>query len=297
MTLPNFLVIGAAKAGTTSLYYYLRQHPQIYLNPVVKETGFFASEGDPLDFQGPGDCDRRLPINNFEDYLNVFEGVKDEIAIGEVCTDYIYHPLAPQRIYHYIPDVKLIVIFRDPAERAYSQFQGNSRDGYEPCKDFAQALKEEKSRIANNWHLRWHYRQRGYYSTQIKRYYELFDQQQIKIYLYEDYFKNPVDFTQQIFRFIGVDDTFIPEMSVKLNVSPKIPKNQQLHKYLTDLKKMLPVGQGIVERLIEFNSYPDKVPLAPEIRQQLIREYREEILKLQDLIGRDLSKWLTVKAD
>ncbi len=180
-------------------------------------------------------------------------------------------------------------------QRAYSQFQGNYRDGYEPYENFALALKDEESRIADNWHLRWHYRSRGYYYTQLKRYYELFNPEQIKVYLYEDYLKDSIGFTQDIFRFIGVDDTFVPEMNLRLNVSPKKPKNKTLDRYLKTLKKELPLGKNFVERLIQFNSSSKKVPLKPEVRQGLIQEYREEILQLQETIDRDLSHWLELE--
>ena len=290
MNLPNFLVIGAAKAGTTSLYAYLKQHPQIYMSP-MKGTGFFDCKGEKLNYQGPGDMQRRLPINNLKDYQSMFRGVSGELAVGEACTDYLYSAKAPQRIHHYIPDVKLIAILRDPAQRAYSQYLGNVRDGYEPQANFAQALAEEDERIAHNWHLRWHYQQRGYYYTQLKRYFELFSPEQIKVYLYEDYFYKPKEFFRDVFQFLEVDETFVPNTDVKRNVSKK-PKNKQLYRYLTFIRDKVPFGKNIVARWVEQTLPADKPQLVPETRQKLINDYREDIVKLQDLIGRDLSKWL-----
>lgn len=290
MNLPNFLVIGAAKAGTTSLYAYLKQHPQVYMSP-MKGTGFFDCEGEKLNYQGPGDMQRRLPINNLKDYCAMFKGVSGEIAIGEACTDYLYSAKAPERIYHYIPDVKLIAILRDPAQRAYSQYIGNVRDGYEPQADFAQALAEEEERIVNNWHLRWHYKQRGFYYTQLKRYFKIFDPKQIKVFLYEDYLYKPKEFLKDIFKLLEVDDTFIPNMDVKRNVS-KTPKNEQIYQSLTFAKDKLPFGKTMLNLWLERILPADKPKLAPEIRQQLISDYQEDILKLQNLIERDLSRWL-----
>ena len=101
MVMPNFLVIGAAKAGTTSVYEYLKQHPQIWMSP-LKETNFFALEGETLNFRGPGDQDyiNRFSITKIEDYLNLFQGVSNQVAIGEVSPLYLYSPKAPDQTLH-----------------------------------------------------------------------------------------------------------------------------------------------------------------------------------------------------
>lgn len=291
MTLPNFFVLGAAKSGTTALYHYLKQHPAIYMSP-LKETGFFDAEGEALDFRGPGDMDRPLPINNLDDYQEQFKGVSGEVAIGEACTDYLYSPKAPERIYHYIPDAKLIAILRDPAERAFSQFLGNSRDGYEPLEDFDLAIQEEDNRIANRWHLRWHYKQRGFYCQQLLRYHRLFDKNQIKIYLYEDYLSNPTCFLRDIFTFLGVDSDFVPNMSHRYNAAPMFPKNKLLHALLLDFRNRLPKGKRFLNPLINRNLSYYQMNL--RVRKKLIHDYQEDVLKLQDLIDRDLSMWLKV---
>jgi len=298
MTLPNFIVIGAAKAGTSSLWHYLNQHPEVYMSP-VKEPGFFAWEGDELDFQGPGDQERRLPINNYEDYCKLFENVGNEIAIGEACTDYLYSPKAPKKIRYYIPDAKLIAILRNPVDRAYSQFLGNTKDGYEPLNDFSQALKEEENRINNNWHYRWHYRARGFYYMQLSRYFNEFDPNQIRIYLYEDWVSNPIEILQDIFEFIGITKEFIPDTSVRLNSSPLQIKNKKLHNFLnqrnlgkTILKPLFPKQVRKQIRNFFINQNLTKSSLTSKQRKQLIKTYRQDILNLQQLIGRDLSNWL-----
>src|SRR4029079_10146943 len=96
--LPNFLVIGAAKSGTTSLYHYLRQHPQIFMSR-IKEPRFFALEEDPLDWRGPGDeRSRGESITTLDAYLDLFEAVDGELAVGEASVLYLDHPKAPDRI-------------------------------------------------------------------------------------------------------------------------------------------------------------------------------------------------------
>jgi len=298
MTMPNFLVIGAAKSGTTSLYHYLKQHPQIYMSP-IKEPKFFAYEGMVVDFCGPRDENLNLgTITAVEAYRALFQDVSNELAIGEASPIYIYNSRAPGRIKHYIPRVKLIAILRNPAERAYSSFTGLLRDGREPLPDFAEALRQEKTRISNNWSFFWHYKQRGFYYVQLKRYFDLFNREQIKIYLYEDFRDNPLGILKDIFRFLDVDDNFVPDLSLRYNVSGT-PRNRKLHIFLAGPNSMKSILERLVPEklrsrirlaLIDRNLIKKQLP--PDVRRELIRGYREDILKLQDLIGRDLSKWL-----
>ena len=262
MKMPNFLILGAAKAGTTSLYAYLKQHPEIYMSP-IKETNFFALEGKNLDFAGPGDRDfiNRFSVNSLEAYCAMFQGISNEIAVGEASPLYLYNPTAAKRIQHYIPAAKLIVILRNPVERAYSSFLHLVRDGRELLRDFAQALSEEENRIRSNWDHIWHYKQMGFYYIQLKRYFNTFDFQQIRVYTFEDFLTEPVSILKDIFQFLDVDDLFIPDISIRHNVS-----------------------------VIEQEKRP---PLTTEVRQQLIETYREDVYSLQELIQRDLLKWLT----
>ncbi|MDY7015905.1 MAG: sulfotransferase, partial [Cyanobacteriota bacterium] len=152
MVLPNFLIIGAAKGGTTSLYTWLAQHPQIYMTP-VKEPNFFALQGENFNYPSGTVSQRYLDecVTNFEAYLEQFKAVNCEIAIGEASPFYLYHPQAASRIQQTIPDVKLIAILRDPVERAYSNFLHHIREGFETVEDFSQALQAEESRMRDRW--------------------------------------------------------------------------------------------------------------------------------------------------
>lgn len=296
MKLPNFLIIGAAKSGTTALYHYIKQHPDIYMSP-LKETEFFAFEGDNLAFRGPGDMPRAT-ITSIEDYLTLFSGQTKESAIGEASPAYLYSLKAPHRIYHYIPEAKIICLLRDPIERAYSQYVMFIRDGREPLTDFSKALQEEKKRIQDNWAWGWHYTQTGLYYTQLKRYFDLFDRSQIKVYLYDDLAKDSSALIQDVFRFIGVDDSFKPNTQKRHNISG-IPKNLILHRFLTQshpiketLKPLLPqkMRKQLTGELRDKNL--SKPMLSTEDRQSLLPIFGDEILNLQNLIQRDLSAWL-----
>lgn len=294
--MPNFLIIGAAKSGTTSLYHYLKQHHQVYVSP-IKETEFFAFEGDEVEFLGSG-FKQSPSITYIEDYLSLFEGVKNETAIGEASPVYLYNTKAIERIEHYIPDVKLIAILRNPVNRAYSQFLHNIRDGHEPIAEFDKALGAEESRIENNWLWGYHYIRAGFYYNQLEPYFKRFRRRQLRVYLYEDLRSRPLHLLRDLLGFLEVDDSFKPDVSMKHNVSG-LPKSRFLHRFLTKpnwvkdrLKVVLPkdMRKRIKHKIRNRNLL--KIQMPETIRCHLIQMYRDDISKLQGLIQRDLSQWL-----
>lgn len=300
---PNFLIIGAAKSGTTALWHSLRQHPQVYMSP-RKHTRFFAFKVEDPDFQGSPLESESVPyaITDVAAYHALFDGVTNETAIGEASHSYLYQPDAPERIYRYAPGMKLIAILRNPAERAYSHHRQMIRDGREPLNDFIRALEAEETRIYSNWWPDFHYVQIGLYSEQLKRYLHLFERGQVKIHLYEDLISDPEGVMQSIFQFLGVDDTSMPETKVIYNASGS-PKNKALHLLLqkmrllrTAIERIFP--EGTHRSLLRLgsslhNRNLTKARLSPEVRRQVTEDYfREDILKLQLLIRRDLSAWL-----
>jgi DNA-binding TFAR19-related protein (PDSD5 family) len=293
--MPNFLVIGAQKAGTTSLYHYLKQHPEIYMSP-IKEPHFFAVEGAAPDFRGPSPRNP-LTITDLEAYRALFAGVSGETAIGEASPSYLGNPKAPNRIRHYIPEAKLIAILRNPVERAFSAYLHRVRDDREWF-DFARALREEEARIKANLTPGWYYKRAGFYYPQLKRYYELFDREQIRVHLYEDLDTDPASMLLELFAFLNVDETFVPDTSLRHGVTG-VPKSRILRRFLrgsNPVKSFLrPLFRPetrvkIGTRLNNLNL--TKPQMSPEVREALIATYREDILKLQDLIRRDLSEWL-----
>jgi hypothetical protein len=297
--LPNFLIVGAGKAGTTSLYQYLKQHPEVYMSP-VKEPKFFAFEGGKPDFQGPGDRERinRQSVIEIGQYEALFEGVRGEKAIGEASPTYLHSPQAPARIKHHAPEVRLIAVLRNPVERAYSSYMQRVRDGREPL-GFLEALQEEERRLRDNWAPGWGYKRLGFYHAHLKRYYELFGRERIKVFLFEDLSKDPVGVSQDIFRFLGVDDAFEPDTSLRHNASG-IPRSRALHELVkrpnvvkSFLKPLLPEGARKRLSVNVQNWNLEKAPPLPgEVRREFAQTCREDILALQDLIGRDLSGWL-----
>lgn len=294
--LPNFVIIGVQKAGTTSVYNYLKQHPQVYMSP-IKEPHFLERDWSqlPPEKQKPG------RIDTWEKYCNLFTGVRDEIAIGEASPNYLFHHQSSVgMIEKYLPNAKLIAILRDPAERAYSDNLMHVRDA---IGSYQRSLEEQLEYSSHKSFVLL----KGFYYNHLKSFYEHFPREQVKVYLYDNLSKNPVSFMQDIYSFIGVDTSFTPNTSERYQKA-QIPKSQALNVLLRKqnsarnlaasvLKVFLPAGtrQKIRTSLINLNSQDKKtMPLTPELRQRLIDYYREDILKLQDLLGTDLSAWLEI---
>jgi hypothetical protein len=292
--LPNFLIIGAAKGGTTSLYDYFSQHPEIYMSP-VKEPRFFALENEKLNFQNPDQAINQTSVTTLSEYLKLFDGVSSEIAVGEASPLYMYSAKAVDRIAHYIPEAKLIAILRNPVDRAYSCYK--HLIALEPH-SFAGALEAEDDRIKNNWAHLWHYRQGGYYYTQLQRYFDKFDSKQIRIYLFDDLIKAPLSITHDAFEFLGVDPKFTPNLTHK-NVSnnPKIKSLQNIVNGKSRIralsKNFFPkeVRASVARRIRGWNS-KDFPPMSEDVKKKLIEVYYPDILQLEKLVGRDLSHWL-----
>ncbi|MBJ18179.1 MAG: sulfotransferase [Deltaproteobacteria bacterium] len=297
-SLPNFLVIGAIKAGTTALYHYLQQHEQVYLTP-VKETRFFSFEGARPDFRGPGD--RKLvnmdTICDLDTYAKQFYGVTREIAIGEICPSYLYRPRSAERIQHHTPSVKLIAILRNPIERAFSHYVMRLRDGREPCSSFAEALDDEDRRLRDNWGSGL-YCDMGYYGRQLTPYFDRFPRKQIRVYLYEDYLADPDALMADLFRFIGVDETVKLDMSVRHNVAGII-KNPiyrylwtQTHGIRDLVRPLIPLRMRSVASDFFMNRDAIRPSFPENIRARLAEQFREDIERLEVMIDRDLSHWL-----
>lgn len=296
--LPTFVVIGAAKAGTTALYHLLRQHPQVYLTP-SKETNFFALENRQIDFRGPGDAQHigRVSLNRLSDYQEQFAGLRDEIAWGEASPLYLYHPDAPERILRHVPEVKLIVILRDPVERAFSSYLHLRRDNREPLTSFSEALAAEPDRIRQNWEFLWHYRAVGRYSEQLQRYYDRFDASQIHVCLYEQFQTDPAAVLRNLFGFLGVDRNVEISTGERYNVS-RVPRSNLIAGFIARphwikelLKPLFPARarQRATRLLSEKNSC--RPELSPELRRQLVDEFAGERERTARLCGLDLSLW------
>lgn len=268
----------------------------------VKESGFFWVSGEKLTYQEPGSQKLRFRVvDNWEQYQNLFIDVTDQKAIGEASVRYLCHPKSPALIHQFIPQAKLIAVLRQPADRAFSSYLHNLRDGLEPCKDFEEAIAQEKHGLRQNW-VGLQYLNSGLYFAALRRYLQLFDRSQLFIRLFDDLQNDPQTLFRDLFRFLEVDETFNPDLSHKHNVSGVI-RNPLLRRMWTgtvNLRVYLrPFLGGRLRHNLSEWVYKDveKQPFPPPLRQELTDFYREDILQLQDLLGRDLSHWLRYSSD
>lgn len=295
MEFPNALIIGASRSGTTSCYNYLKQHPEVFMSP-VKEARFFTYEGETVDFRGPADSYtiNRNSVTDLDDYLALFNGRTTEPVAGEASPVYLYDPRTPGNIERHVPGCKLICILRNPVERAYSDFLNMIRHGWEPLRDFEEALRREEDRKARHFGPFYHYASKGFYGEQLERYLDRFSEKQLKILWFEDFKADPTAAMQDVYRFLEVDPEFQPEVQTVHNRSG-VPRSEILHTLFTH-----PVSEAafrgplrpIRQSLRDANTRHEKPPFPDPLRNELRDRYRDDVAHLESLTGRDLSHWL-----
>ncbi len=296
--LPNFLVIGAARSGTTALYTYLKQHPSIFMSP-VKEANFFAFRPEELVYRGPGADHANNSVAELESYRRLFNDATTESAIGEASPLYLYAEQAPKRIHDLLSDAKLIVILRNPIEQAFSHFLYARRLMIEPLESFDDALKAERQRQDDGWIPMFQYSSFPRYHEQLTRYLTYFDRSQIYIHLYEDFQEAPVDVLKNIFDFLNVDSGFTPDISYRPNTGGE-PRSRFLQNLVMKprtstrlLGQFMPTEwrQRIRDAVSQGNL--EKPTISGDAENFLKSQLSDDIDKLQDLINRDLSHWLS----
>ena len=288
-TVPNFLIIGAHKAGTSSLHRYLQQHPEVFL-PALKEPRFFSYDPDGSDVEpSPYAWGPRLhPVRTWNDYLDLFAPVTTQRAVGEASPCYLNHPRSPGRIRQALPDVRLIVSLRDPVDRAYSGYLMAVRDIGE-TRSFADTIGGERTAWHDNL---------AYYAP-CRRYLECFPRARMKFVRAEALNAQPAAVLEDLFAFLEVDPAFAPDTSRQFNTGG-VPRSRRLqrvlnHRYVRRLRPYVPaVFRNTLKPLRQAN-LREPPRLDTETRARLIERLRDDILRLQDLLDMDLSDWLRVE--
>ena len=212
MSRPDFLVVGAQKAGTTSLHTYLRQHPALFLT-TQKEPHFYCAPGDgrPPPWTGPGDAPL-LAHMTFDParYAALFADAGDRRR-GEASTMYLNDPGAPPRVVAANPDVRVVAVLRDPVERAYSAWWMWRRARLEPL-SFADALDAEPTRLAAGWSPNFAYAGIGRYAEHLQRWRDAVGPTQMLVLHSDDLRHDRLATVQSVFAFLGVDPAFTPDV-------------------------------------------------------------------------------------
>lgn len=298
MGLPTFVIAGTAKAGTTSLWRYLDQHPEIFMS-MVKEPHYFAyHEGVPR-YEGPGDVRRldSMVVTDLEDYAALFDGADSAGARGEASTMYLYLPQSAAKMAELVPDLRIVAVLRAPVDRAYSAFEHHVRDGLE-TESFQDALALEWAGKRDRWSPAWQYWRMGQYYSQLHSLFEHFPRRQVLVVLYDELQTRPVETVQRIFGFIGVDRTFIPDVSSMSNVAAR-PRSTALHRFLIRqspwkgaVRRHVPsvLFEPLYEWVKQVN-LKGGAELDPDFRARLLVRAEPDIAALEALLGLDLGCW------
>jgi hypothetical protein len=268
--LPNFLIVGAPRAGTTWMAKNLMEHPEVYM-PRIKETHFFDLEYD----------------KGIEYYKKYFNKVSDEKAVGEGTPNYLFLKEIPALLHKYMPEAKLIFTLRNPVDRLYSRYW-NAKAKYESN---AELSFEDKIKLKPL------FIEEGFYYDHLVRYYELFPKENFLILLYEDIKIQPEEFMKKVYRFLQIDEHFnSPLLRNKINSAASKKK-------LAKSELLWNVSRGLMRlRIFKLAKYVEKINtiayprLEPETRKWLLEDvYMEKNKKLEELIGVNLDSWNTTE--
>ena len=292
MTLPDFIVVGAAKAGTTALYWYLADHPQVFMSR-VKETNYFAyglDEGGHLLYGDPEL--HHFPIRTIDAYERSFEGAGDARAVGEASPIYLECPQSAGRIRDTIPHARIICGLRDPVDRAYSDYlmylrsRGRRLDAARELTPSAAWARPDS-----------HWMQISMYHEALRRYFDVFPPERIYVFLFDDLKADQAGLVRDLYRFLGADDSFVPDFDTPHNVGG-MPASMLLERVFTNDSLRRAVDPWIPKRAADWarRTRTRNLRRAPRLPNELAKElrerFRDDISKTAELIGRDLSLWL-----
>ena len=304
MPLPDFLIAGVPKAGTTALHAALAPHPGLYLSP-VKEPKFFLSDDPPPRHGGPGDVQTyQEHVWRREDYEALFAAAPDGALLGEATPFYLHDLDSHARIKALIPQARLVLLLRDPVDRAHSNWTHLWNAGLEPEGDFLAACRAEPARIAAGWAQFWHYVGLGLYGRQIEHLYRHFPREQVLLLRYRELKDNPAATLDRVCAFLGVRTgvlTAIPKENVNRHVVEDTTVNAALRWLLRTggtIGHRFPVPLRLAARgplLTVLHRKTGTRPVTtPEERATLLPLFADDIALLQEVTGERYDDWLSV---
>jgi len=291
LTLPNFIVIGAAKAGTTSLHWYLTEHPQVFMTS-AKDPSYFAYG---VDVEGRllwGEPEfHSFPVRSLGEYERLFADAGGAPAIGEASTMYLECPQSAARIRELLPAARIICSIRHPVDRAYSDYVMDLRHRgrrFDPDRDLT--ATSSWARPDSRW------MRIGRYHEQLTRYFDAFPREQICVVLFDDLKRNTVRFAQQVYRFLNVDQAFMPDFATP-HAPGGIPASPMLERLFvrsgkSGVRPWVPIPAANWLRRLRTRTFRPTPPLPRELRKELTRPFEDDIVKTSELIGRSLHHWL-----
>lgn len=279
---PNFFIVGTPKSGTTSLFRYLEEHPEIFV-PHLKEPHFFS-------FPEVSDTYYNTKIiSTARQYQELFANATSYKAVGDLSSSYLFNHKAASRIKKFSPNAKIIIVLRNPVERAVSHYLMDRNLGYikTPLMEVL-SNKEQYPKFFEQYYGV------GEYKKQLERYTGLFEKQQVLILMSDELFGDPSAVLTRIFNFLEVDDTFQPDFSKKYN-EYKEPRFKMVNRFknsktLRWVFDRLPGSFQKIASKTAFDESREKPSLMAE-KDLLQNWYSDEIRELEKILGRDLSSW------
>lgn len=302
MNKPNLLIVGAQKSGTTSLHEYLSQHPDVFMSE-MKELAYFSRENRPFlvpdekDHIGYQWYSKRSHIDCDYKYIKKFNKCKNEKIVGESSAEYLYYSNTANDIYRFNPNMKIIIVLRNPVNRAFSAYS-DLKLKLSDIGSFSEELTLENKRIHELYHYKWHFKNVGMYYHQVRTYLEYFPEEQIKIVLFENFISDSSLVMKDICNFLDIDNSFYEEYKFEKYNFSGTPKNRvlfnwinQRHPIKTLLKKCIPsyLRQNI-KRTVNSNNL-NKEKMNVESCNELKTFFRNDIEQLENMMNVDLSKW------
>ena len=298
--MPTFLIVGAAKAGTTTLYKALKAHHDVFMSP-MKEPHFFSFVDSPPTFTGPHDkaVNTTEVISSRAAYERLFDGSEDARAVGEASNSYLFFPDAAFQIKKTIPECKIIIMLRDPVERTFSHYRQAYALGHETL-GFNEALQMEKERKRLGWRWHYQYRDQSFYADSVKRFYDLFGKGNVLIVRFKE-LHNLSNLMVKVYDFLGVDSSFSGFDQNAKNVTT-LPKNRLLQRWMREgslmrqlahcllpatLRKSLFEGVASLNKGKRFN-----VEMGDDLRSELKNCFSDDIERLSLLTNKDFSDWV-----
>jgi len=281
---PNLFLVGAAKAGTTSLYRELARHPAIYMSP-MKEPHFF-SQIEPA----PGLKAFFPHVTDEDEYLALFAGATAEEVLGEASTSYLWDRQAAERIKRVIPEARILIMLRDPVDRAYSQYWNDVREGIER-RSFLDALLEEQRSAPGGWGVSALHIDCGRYADQVQRYLDHFGAR-VHVLFFEDFVRHEASTIADVHSFLGVRSPTTGAAPRQMNPA-SLPRNR-LSAALLASGRVRRVVRATVPRPLRTRlrvgllKQATPPPMDPAARALLTEIYRPEVGRLAELLGRSL---------
>ena len=294
---PTFVIAGAARAGTTALSEALRAHPDVWLTQ-PKEPHYLAFAGETPAFTGPGDAEtvNRVAVTDPSAYRELFRGGESRAARGDASVSTLYYAsVAGPRLKELNPGARVVLVLRDPVDRAFSSHQYLRNRGFEPEPDFLTAVAEEPRRVEQGWHHLWHYTAMSRYAEDVERLREVMGADNVGIWWYDDMVAAGSGAIDDVHHFLGLDPAAGSDEMTRVNASGRersaaaagmMHAASRSRALRTVVKAVVPFG--LRERIRSLNLTPSDTPRP--VRAALLPALGPDLDRLEQVIGREVPR-------